>query len=278
MTFSGTTLLAYQRIGASTIDITQPAISGVQDAATSYGFLRQMDTTDVISVTLASGLTGTMVVAGRNGIWVETITNTSGAKTFGGSTYAVPGSSIAGIFLVVGDLVGIFYIDQVLTGDALAAVITHYQAAGAGGVLSEGANLVTNGDFPSATTGWTAITSTLSVDSGRLRVTATSTSNARAEQQVTGIDSSAYYVLRGTLIRRTATNASLSAFNGSSGSGSLVKGVAALQSTVVDTPATSACIVDPTGAQVYVYPYANVGAAGQYSDYDDLELRQLIPA
>lgn len=55
-----------------------------------------------------------------------------------------------------------------------------------------GANIVTNGDFPTTTTGWTGNGATLSVVSARLRVTTTSTAAGRAFQSLTTVVGATY--------------------------------------------------------------------------------------
>lgn len=55
-----------------------------------------------------------------------------------------------------------------------------------------GSELVTNGDFPSATTGWTAVNSVLSIDTARLKVTNSGANKGYAHQAITTVIGKTY--------------------------------------------------------------------------------------
>lgn len=65
--------------------------------------------------------------------------------------------------------------------------------------------LVSNGDFPSATTGWTGTNATLAVASGELQLTTNGVATPKATETITGLTVGKTYRLTGTARRGTCT-------------------------------------------------------------------------
>ena len=63
--------------------------------------------------------------------------------------------------------------------------------------LALGNELVTNGDFGTSTTGWSANNATIKVQSGQLKVTATINWDGRAQQIITGLTTGRFYTVTG---------------------------------------------------------------------------------
>jgi len=71
-----------------------------------------------------------------------------------------------------------------------------------------GSELVVNGTFDTATTGWTADSATLSVDTQRLKITSAGT-YASAEQTISGLDETKTYKLVGEFTKGSVANVSI---------------------------------------------------------------------
>lgn len=121
--------------------------------------------------------------------------------------------------------------------------------------------LVTNGIFTTDTTGWTAADATLSVVSGRMRVTKTGTTIAgRAGQSVTVVSGQSY-TLTGTAIAGTCP-AQIRI-------GSTVGG--SEYGTITDTTASVTFV--PTGTTVHITCAAHeFTTSGLYADFDDISM------
>lgn len=121
--------------------------------------------------------------------------------------------------------------------------------------------LVSNGTFNTDTTGWTAASATLSVVSGRMRVTKTDTASAgRADQSVTVVADQPY-TLTGTAVAGTCPAVIRI--------GSTVGG--SEYGTITDT--TASVTFTPTGTTVHVTCAANeFTTSGLYADFDDISM------
>ena len=263
--------------GTFPLDITEPAISGVQAGAAAIPYIRFDGTNDALSVTLSSTVTGgTMVVAGKDGIWVEGgVTNAAGTITFGGSAMTVPGSSIAGILKAVGDVVGVIYVNRAITTDERTAILAYYQAQGAGGLLEEGAELMPNVSAPDPAD-FTLSNVTGAQVSGQMRLTNTSATLAGlASKALTGL--SGFAILRGSATRLNTTTATVSANGTGAFSGALGTAASGTSTGVQVTGAI--CVTIPGSGNVWVTAAMSlVSVAGHQADFDNISLKRLIPA
>ena len=150
----GAASTAYQRTGASLLtDVTE---AGVQDV----WFCLFDGADDVLSCTVPAITGGTIVIAGTNGIWIDTITVGAGTFSIGTTSYT---GGPAGILALVGKVIGAMLIDTTLAGAALTAVRNYYKRHGAPGYFETvGAELTPNGTFSSDITGWSQQTATVS--------------------------------------------------------------------------------------------------------------------
>lgn len=138
---------AYQRVGASARDITE---SGIPN--TWYAFFDLSD--DILTTTVPAITNGTIVIAGTNGIWIDTLTVSAGTFNIGATTHT---GGPSGLLAVVGNVIGAFVINRALTAPEQAAVVAYYKAKGSPGFFEvTGVELVTNGTFDTDITGWTA--------------------------------------------------------------------------------------------------------------------------
>lgn len=175
----------YQRV-TTALDITE---QGVQDVY--YAYFDSVD--DILPFTVPAITDGTIVLAGTNGIWIDSLTVSAGTFNLGPTTYT---GGPAGILAVVGDVIGMFVIGRAITAGEQTALINYFKGKGAPGVFELGeeemlgaapfadiSNIVTNSDF--------AVT----LSSGEIRVervddsigeAATRPSLDSAEQIVTG--------------------------------------------------------------------------------------------
>lgn len=298
-TGSSTTIwLATDVVGTSTCTVSSfRSLAGLHGYQTTAGnrplvvdnggrrHIRFDGSNDALSVTLPSAVTNaTLVLAGTYGIHMETVSLAAGAHTFGGSTWAAPGSSIAGILRAIGDVVGIAYYNLgSLSTDQRDAILRHYQAQGAGGLLEEGAELITNGDG-STTTGWTATTATLSSVSGQLRVTGTASGvPSSASQSFAGYTAGVPFLMRGTATRQNAdaSQAQVSAYDSPPHTSSIAPtNIVATAGTAIGTPVTGAVafVAPADGAFSVAGIITSTTAVGALADFDDISLRRLIPA
>ena len=129
------------------------AEGGVIDQGEGPAFLRFDLTDDSLPHVLASGLSGDLIVFGRNGSWIARDLSV----TSGGSLEIGPNSTfdaIQGFMHAVGDIAGWVAVDRSLSAAEQAALISRFRLRGARGLLAPGPDLLTNGDFTDAATGW----------------------------------------------------------------------------------------------------------------------------
>ena len=128
-----------------------------------------------------------------------------------------------------------------------------------------GSNLVSNGDFPSTTTGWSAANSaTLSVVSGAMRNTA-GASNSQARQSNIAVTSGAYYRIKVKLVGGTGTG---TVRVGTAAGGTQYGSITTSSPQLPDGRYYMDVLTTTTG----VYLSANVASSGTYADFDDIEL------
>lgn len=241
--------------------------------------LRFDGSNDALTVMLPGAMSGTMIVAGTLGTWVETVTNSGGAKSFGGASMTVPGSSLVSALKAVGDVISILYIDRVLTPEEEAFVVAQGQAQGAQGRLGFGADLVGNGDG-SSLDGWLGSGATGELVGGQIRATSTVASGTTGLYKViSGLTPGAPYVIEGTATRLNASsgNARVAAYDTAPFTTQLAQAGSA---NLNNTPNTAATVfLAPADGTISVgLGLGLTTAVGAQGDFDNISLRQFIPA
>jgi len=178
------------------------AYAGVQASAglrptwrqSTAGYAEFDRTDDILSTVLTLAQTGDVMVFGRTGSWIETGRVYGAGATFSvGQTGTVAqnpvnvsGLSLLRVLVAVGDVLGIVAMGRASTAAEQASAMAYFRARGAAGFLAvSGAELVTNGDFASGTTGWTANgNAAITNVANQLLITATA-ANPGAETPVT---------------------------------------------------------------------------------------------
>ncbi|HXC74427.1 MAG TPA: hypothetical protein VN640_07085, partial [Sphingomicrobium sp.] len=176
-------------------------------------------------------------------------------------------------------------------GQAIAAATFSGSAAGAlsanggylaSGVLSgaaagafsfSGPELVTNGTFPSSTTGWGPSEATLSVVASRMRVTATSSSGPTGIQTVTGLTVSSNYRFSGEQFLGNTADKARFTFTGAAGS--FNRDLATYGSPV---EFTFAAATTAFGISCMVGSAVAFGNAADYADFDNISLKEVTAA
>lgn len=170
------------------------AYAGVQASAglrpawgqSTAGYAEFDRTADILSTVLTLAQTGDVMVFGRTGSWIETGRVYGAGATFSvGQTGTVAqnpvnvsGLSLLRVLVAVGDVLGIVAMGRASTAAEQASAMAYFRARGAAGFLAvSGPELVTNGDFASGTTGWTARNNaTITNVANQLLITATGAS------------------------------------------------------------------------------------------------------
>lgn len=139
------------------------------------------------------------------------------------------------------------------------------------GLVRGGTNLVSNGDFSSGTTGWTAgptADTTASVVSGSLRVTqGTVDDNGRVTQPITCVVGNSYELIA-TVTGMTAATAQVAISNG-------ITGTSAVAFANTNTPATLRLVFVATNTTHYVRLMINVATNSVSVDFDNISVREL---
>jgi hypothetical protein len=155
-------------------------------ATAGYAVFNRTD--NILSTVLTLAQTGDVMVFGRTGSWLETGRVYGAGATFsvgasggvGPAASQITGLATLNILRAVGDIVGIVAMGRASTAAEQASAMAYFRARGAAGFLAvSGAELVTNGDFASGTTGWTENAfAAISNVANRLRITALAASPA----------------------------------------------------------------------------------------------------
>jgi hypothetical protein len=170
---AGSTATAYQK-SVTALEITETGFA-------TYGYTQPDRNDDILSTVLTLAQTGDVMVFGRNGSWLETgrvygagATFSVGLNSNGAGATSISALATLNILRAVGDVLGIVAMGRASTAAEQASAMAYFRARGAAGFLAvSGAELVTNGDFASGTTGWTAnAAATISNVANRLRITA----------------------------------------------------------------------------------------------------------
>jgi len=132
-----------------------------------------------------------------------------------------------------------------------------------------GPELVTNGDFSNGTTGWTAGDSTISVVSGGLRVTNTTTSSGNASQFFSTVIGRTYAV---TFSALASSGANLDFRVGTSVASSVNLRV---NSTTAGTNYTAYFSATATNTAISVVAFNSSGTIGSFVSLDNISVREL---
>lgn len=259
---TGNTTLAFSASAdfAGTLDtVTLSSVSNrpaLQTTTANKPYLRKTPTSGVYwldSNTATSALTATLGNLGaactvaRAG--AEGVTFTEGVTI--SSTY-----NIAPAYGFNSD-VAIF--DRALTTTE-KALLTRYMARG---VPLLGSNLVTNGTFDTDTTGWIAGNATLSVESGKLRITNIGAVYGLASQSVATTSGKAF-VLGGDPYNGTNGGASVKVANYSGGTAYVS----------VTVPGTKKIFLATANT---IYPQCvSSNTSNGYADYDNISLKEIL--
>jgi len=150
-------------------------------------------------------------------------------------------------------------------GQSLALVLDESQG------LTPGPELVTNGDFSSGTTtGWTPISATLSVVSGALRITATTSGvQAKAYTSITTVAGKSYKITV-NFVADAATGNSFVAVGAAAGGSEL------LLANIGSTLGTYSYVFTASGASAFVtLASSSTVIAAQTLDWDNVSVREI---
>lgn len=241
---SGAEPTPYQRVG-NEYDITEAGVRGIH-------YLRFDGTDDQVTTTLPAISGGTIVLAGTNGIWIDSLDFAGGAFSVGPDTYT---GGPAGLMSILGDILvgGGFVIDRALTPKEIAQVKGYYVARGSAGLIELGPEL---GQQPlDFTDGWIASTAATVLSSTSFSVTA----NGGVTRDF-GLNTGELYLLQSSFERDGGT-------------------LFGYYNYTTSTPVVVSSSV--SGLFNHVFPaadhriYARIGGAGEVS-VDYLSIRRLI--
>ena len=165
---------------SSYLDCTEP---GVQDV-----WFHQYGLDDVMPRTLPAITDGTIIIGGKKGIWIDTLTVDAGTFSFeDGLVY--PGGP-GGLYALIGDLVGWFVIDATLTEPEKTAVINWLKQKGCPGDMQlSGVELITNGTYDTDVADWLGWGADITWDAaGKMHVTQTASNGAGQQAITTEVD------------------------------------------------------------------------------------------
>jgi hypothetical protein len=130
-----------------------------------------------------------------------------------------------------------------------------------------GSELISNGDFPTNTTGWTPASATLSVVSGKMRVTATGSADSKAAQTITGLTTGNLYYFSCEVTPQIADKARIRAntVNVTYSSGTATQ---TLTMTFVATATEAVISLEAASAGAWV-------ASGEYATFDNVTVKEV---
>ena len=251
----GSTVTAYQKV-VTARDITQ---EGVADQW--YLYFDRSD--DALTGTVPAITGGTAIIAGRDGIWIDTDYSCS-AGTFSLGTTSFTGGPAAAL-AVVGDIVGGFITSAVLSTAVIAQMVEFFKRHGAPGYFELGAETVTNGTFDSDVAGWSAWGSTILWSAGAVSITQTASNGA--VQQLNTTVSSTKYLLTCDFSATTA-NTRLKAQTGSGYNSGLLASV----ETTLGTGSLSLLFTATTTA---TYVRCELSGGSNTGNFDNISLKAL---
>ena len=169
-------------------NVTEPDVPDV--------YYHSYDVDDVLPRTLPAITGGTIIIGGKNGIWIDTLTFGGGTFSFSDDGYT---GAPAGLYDLIGDLVAWFVADATLTEPQETAVVNWLKQKGCPGEINASAELLPNpGDPFTATTGWGSVNSaTLSVESGVLKIQNPGSSIGGAREVLT-VEVGEFYLFEAT--------------------------------------------------------------------------------
>lgn len=217
------------------------------------------------------GFSGSVVVAGRNGSEITyNVKSPLGSFTFGPTTYT---GGTPGILRATGDIVGYSLIGRTISDVEKYQLIEYYKSRGAKGILIEGPELLTNGDFLSDTTswtpGWASESGTFTVSDGILRITAITAGGVvrpRTVQTISGLTIGNVYKI--SMSGGTSSQISEWGFIWTSNS-SGIGGVTSFNRNTNYLPATS--------TTMYLALFIGTATNGAYGEYDIVSVKEVRP-
>ena len=142
----GSVATPHQRVN-SALDVTEANLP-------SPAYLRLDLVDDVIPWAAPDGLSGDVLVIGRRGSWIERDVTVAAGGTLSVGPTTIAGR-VPGILHAVGDIVAVIPVDRTISQTELDRLIAYYRPLGGKGLLTAGAELVTNGTFNTDLSGWT---------------------------------------------------------------------------------------------------------------------------
>lgn len=253
----------YQRVG-NEYDITEAGVNTVH-------YLRFDGTDDSVTTTLPAISGGTIVLAGTNGIWIDSLDFAGGEFSVGPDTYT---DGPAGLMSILGDLLveGGFVINRALAPKEIAQVKGYYKARGSAGLIELGPEEVVNGTFDENIDGWEPShqggSVTLSWDDGAIRMVGPSTSGGAQQRGLYLSD--VFVVVEGTLV--STGNSSRIRLNSNEAVGSIR--FESRSSSVAGDRIRSIAYLPATGGTVAIYLR---GDNPPYDiKWDNISVRKLI--
>lgn len=152
---------AHQIEFGDTVTNYQRRVNGydVVDTATGSAWCHIYGLDDVLPRTLPAITDGTIIIGGKNGIWIDTMTVGAGTFEFDDNRYT---SGPGGLYALIGDLVGWFVADATLTIPQETAVVNWQKAKGCPGVFELGANSYTESNALTESNSLTGVTDSIS--------------------------------------------------------------------------------------------------------------------
>ncbi|MGX9855761.1 phage head spike fiber domain-containing protein [Limimaricola variabilis] len=254
---------AYQKVAANGLDIAEPGVP-------SYSYLRFDAVDDKLPQVYPSAKSGDLMIFGRKGSWIDP----GVSVTAGGTLNAISGKDSPktfGIIPALGDIVAWYHAPQTLNAYQRAKLIEYFRERGAKGLLvPSGIELVTNGAFNTDVSGWAPTASSLSVQTGAMRITGTGTNGYSTTSIAT--EAGQAYRMAVNYIPGTAANGWLGVNTSSNRDGGEKSiGLNSLQ------PGVNTVAFVASGATSYVHLTAN-GVSGVYADFDNVSVQKLVIA
>jgi hypothetical protein len=237
-----------------------------KDPDTQIVGLRFDHVDDRMTQNFPDGIQGDLIICGTEGSWIDenVVIPAGGDLTIGPKDLP----NTPGMFSVLGDIIGWVLIDRVTTVYERRAVISYYRSKGAKGLLVEGPELVTNGDFSDGTTGWAATGADITVENNALKVIVTSSSLNQVNSNTVTMEIGKVYSIKISI--KSATRARLRAV-----------GVVGFQ--ISQTNVWQSYEVKHRAAQsavslaLAVASFAAYGGVGEIGYFRDVSVRKMTP-
>jgi len=183
----------YQRVGVSSADITE-------DGVPSHPLVRFDLVDDRLAVPVPAAIAGDLVIAGRNGTWVQDVALAPGTYTIG--PLGVPEEPH--ILTALGAIVGIALFDKTLADVERMRLMRYFGRRGAKGIFSLGPELLTNPSFDTAGgAGWTVSGPGVNWSTpGEVSVADVAGVDSYIAQEIPGVELAAVYCVEFNLLAK----------------------------------------------------------------------------